>query len=252
MRFSVVFGALSALAAARPVKKDGCAALPPYFILSGDSTTASGGGWGTGLLPLTQDGAGGVNHARNGATTVSFRADGRWAAVLASIAEVKADHEPVVTIQFGHNDQKPDKGISLEQFQTNLETLANEVIAAGGTPIIATSLTRRTFSNGAVVENLVEHSAAAIAAADNVGIKHIELNRASTDYINAVGQANADTYNLVEGDRTHLNPSGQKVFGRLVADLLVEVREDLEPYLKQNQVLSDKIAAGEYVTGDEA
>jgi hypothetical protein len=114
-----------------------------------------------------------------------------------------------------------------------------------------TSLTRRTFSNGAVVENLAEHSAAAIAAADNLCIQHLDLNRASTDYVNAIGQANADYYNLAAGDRTHLNEAGEKVFGRIVADLLVQARPDVETYLAQNQALSDKIAAGEFATGDE-
>lgn len=102
-----------------------------------------------------------------------------------------------------------------------------------------------------MVENLADHSAAAITAAKNVGIKYIQLNRASTDYINAVGQANADYYNLASGDRTHLNPAGEKVFGRLVADLLVKARSDLKPYLKQNQALSNKIAAGQFATGNE-
>lgn len=114
-----------------------------------------------------------------------------------------------------------------------------------------TSLTRRTMSNGAVVENLAEHSAAAITAANNVGIQHLELNRASTDYINAIGQTNADYYNWEAGDRTHLNPAGERVFGRMVADLLVRERPDLETYLVQNQAMSDKIWSGEFATGDE-
>lgn len=117
--------------------------------------------------------------------------------------------------------------------------------------IILTSLTRRTFSGGKVVENLKEHSAAAIAAARNVGIKFLELNQASTNYINAIGASNADYYNLAQGDRTHLNVAGEKVFGRMVADLIAKERTDLKTYLKQNQALSDKIAAGQFATGSE-
>lgn len=135
MRFSVLFGALAAsLARSHPVMTER-AALAPYFILAGDSTTAINGGWGDGLLALTQSSASGINHAKSGATTVSFRSSGRWAAVLASIAQTKATYQPIVTIQFGHNDQKAEAGISLAQFQANMEKLAREVISAGGTPV---------------------------------------------------------------------------------------------------------------------
>jgi lysophospholipase L1-like esterase len=111
------------------------AALDPFFILSGDSTTAPDGGWGDGFLALTQNGASGVNLGSSGATTVSIRTRGFWEEALNTIAEVKDSHEPIVTIQFGHNDQKEEAGISLEQFQANLEQLAREVIEAGGTPV---------------------------------------------------------------------------------------------------------------------
>lgn len=111
------------------------AAKPPYFILTGDSTVAVNGGWGDGFLSFVADPADGVNSGKSGATTVSFRANGRWDGVLSDIADNKADYEPIVTIQFGHNDQKATSGISLEQFGENLQDLANEVIEAGGTPV---------------------------------------------------------------------------------------------------------------------
>lgn len=102
-----------------------------------------------------------------------------------------------------------------------------------------------------MVENLAEHSAAAIAAAEALGIKSLPLNAASTAYVNAIGSSNADSYNWASGDRTHLNVAGENVFGRMVADLLVAARPDVESFLVQNQALSDKIAAGEFATGDE-
>ncbi|CAH0018842.1 unnamed protein product [Clonostachys rhizophaga] len=241
----------AALAQALPTKIGSKAELPAYFILTGDSTTASGGGWGDGFLSYARNSASGINHAKNGATTVSFKSDGYWAKAIQSIKDKKASYRPIVTIQFGHNDQKAEKGISVAQFTTNLKTMANEVISAGGTPIIVTSLSRRTFSNGKVVENLAEHSAAAISAANSLGIKYLPLNRASTDYLNAIGQTNADKYNMEEGDRTHLNSAGKIVFGRMVADLLDVARADLKTYLKDNKALSDKIAKGEFATGSE-
>lgn len=103
-----------------------------------------------------------------------------------------------------------------------------------------------------MVENLAEHSAAAIAAAQSLGIQYLDLNRASTNYVNAIGKTNADYYNLAAGDRTHLNVAGEKVFARQVADLLVEKRSDVKSFLKQNTVMTNKIKAGQFATGDEA
>ena len=58
-------------------------------------------------------------------------------------------------------------------------------------------------------------------------------------------------YNLASDDRTHLNTAGEAVFGRMTLDLLLEARDDLSAYFESNEALSEKIANGEYATGDE-
>ncbi|GKT43544.1 rhamnogalacturonate lyase [Colletotrichum spaethianum] len=233
-------------------------AKPPYFLLTGDSTVAIGGGWGDGFLSFVKSPADGKNYGKSGATTVSFRAQGIWDTVIAEVESNKNGFSPIVTIQFGHNDQKAAANISLEQFQANLETLANEVTAAGGTPllmtiskILITSLTRRTFSGGKVIQNLENERIRAIAAADAVDATYLDLNTASTNYINAIGNENGHKYDLASGDSTHLNSAGGIVFGRLVADLLLEKRTDLTEFIIENKALSDKIKDGEFATGDE-
>ncbi|KAJ0337760.1 hypothetical protein COL154_013000 [Colletotrichum chrysophilum] len=224
---------------------------PPYFLLTGDSTVAVGGGWGDGFLRYVQSPADGKNYGKSGATTVSFRAQGIWDTVIGEVQANKDAFSPIVTIQFGHNDQKEAAGISPDQFQANLETLANEVKAAGGTPILITSLTRRVFSGGKVIQNLETERQRAIAAAEAVGAICLDLNTASTNYVNAIGNENGHKYDLASGDSTHLNVAGETVFGRLVADLLLEKRTDLAQYIAENKALSDKIANGEFATGDE-
>lgn len=114
-----------------------------------------------------------------------------------------------------------------------------------------TSLTRRTFSGGEVIQNLETERLRAIAAAEAVGATYLDLNTASTNYINAIGNENGHKYDLASGDSTHLNSAGEVVFGRLVADLLLEKRTDLAVYIRENKALSDKIKAGEFATGDE-
>ncbi|RFN54333.1 rhamnogalacturonan acetylesterase rhgt [Fusarium flagelliforme] len=224
------------------------AAKSPFFILTGDSTVATGGGWGDALINGTKKPGGGINLAKNGATTVSFRDQGLWDKALEQINTQKKKHEAIVTIQFGHNDQKT---LTLEQYSDNLSTMIGEVKSAGGTAIIITSLTRRTFKDGSVVENLMKERDAAIAVANKAGVQYLDLNTASTKYINAIGQENADKYNEIEGDRTHLNFSGKIVFGRMVADMLVQKRRDLARYIRSNKKLTKLIKDVVYATGQE-
>ncbi|KAG9257205.1 SGNH hydrolase-type esterase domain-containing protein [Emericellopsis atlantica] len=221
---------------------------PPYFLLVGDSTVAVDGGWGNGFLSYLQDGADGENRAKSGATTVSWKSDGRWDSLVETIGNVKDDYEPIVTIQFGHNDQKV---MTLDEFRVNLIGYANDIKALGGTPIFISSLTRRTFEDGKVVQNLKDWRDETLVAAESTGVQFVDLNMASTTYVDAIGAEDAQYYNLEPSDRTHLNPAGEIVFGRMTLDLLLDVRPDLAGYFEANEALSEKIANGEFATGEE-
>ncbi|KAL2837101.1 SGNH hydrolase-type esterase domain-containing protein [Aspergillus pseudoustus] len=221
---------------------------PPYIITIGDSTVAVNGGWGDGFLSYLHEPADGTNRGKSGSTTVSWRANGRWAALVENINSTVADYDTIVTMQFGHNDQK---ALTLDEYRANIVQLCADIKALGATPIIITPLTRRNFDGDSVQEDFVEWRGKAIAAAKDAGAKWLDLTIASTDYINAIGEQNAATYDLSEGDGTHLNSAGEIVFGRMVADLLIEKRPDLEEFITPNEALSEKIWAGEYATGDE-
>ncbi|EHA57492.1 hypothetical protein MGG_15479 [Pyricularia oryzae 70-15] len=206
----------------------GCQTKPFAFFLAGDSTTAiqspNGGGWGTGFLSYLNDTAGawGVNHGINGATTASFVDAGEWARVISSVQQHSANSSCVVTIQFGHNDQLPSRGVSREQFQSNLEKFAIDVQAAGGLPVILSPLSRRDFwDNGTLVDSLGVERSLAMTAAGNSGARFVDLNQASASYVQALGAEASNKYNSSPRDTTHLDKWGSVVFGRMVADLLL-------------------------------
>ncbi|KAI1269821.1 SGNH hydrolase-type esterase domain-containing protein [Xylariaceae sp. FL1019] len=226
------------------------AAKAPVFILAGDSTTAvqsmDGGGWGNGFISFLESPAWGVNKGHNGATTVSFVAGGDWAVVKGYVSENAASYDPYVTIQFGHNDQKAASNISLAQYQTNLQNLATDILNLGGTPLLVTPMTRRSFTSEHVaVDDLHDQRLATIAAAQAVGVTYLDLNQESLTYVDAIGEDAAHVYNLIPTDNTHLNDYGSIVFGRMVADLLIEKRRDLEGWVIPNHTLSDAIANGQ-------
>ncbi|KAL6857785.1 hypothetical protein ACO1O0_005228 [Amphichorda felina] len=218
---------------------------PPAFFLAGDSTVAVDGGWGDGFLTYPREGAWGINFGHSGATTVSFKADGDWANLTSHVEESVAEYDVYVTIQFGHNDQKEEKGISHAEFEANLEAMATEIQELGATPILISSLTRRTFeSDNNVAQSLEIERLIAIVAAAETGSAYLDLNRASTDYVNAIGEGASHEYNYEEGDNTHLNEHGGVVFGRMVADLLLRREECLGQYITPDEELSDKIWSG--------
>ena len=246
-----------------PLDHNSRANKPVYWLLAGDSTTAPKGGWGDAFLSTTvASGSSGHNYGHSGATTKSFRSSD-WSKVVKDIGTYKSQYSVCVTIQvgllvchsnagaksrqFGHNDQKNNSGVSVSEFKANLARFAAEATSAGATPILLTPLTRRTFdkSTHRVIENLVDQREATIDAALASSLKWIDLNKASTDYVNAIGQQAASKYNLESGDWTHLNPWGGVVFARIVSDLLVaKYPGDFEAVTQKNETLSSLIKAG--------
>lgn len=112
MRLSLIFASLVALGAnALPYRPHG---KPAYFVLAGDSTTAVDGGWGDGFLNTTlRAPAGGINLGHSGATTVSFRAGGDWAAVLEQVKSHTKSNEVFVTIQVSPAHPEPSDWLIL-------------------------------------------------------------------------------------------------------------------------------------------
>lgn len=70
-------------------------------------------------------------------------------------------------------------------------------------------------------DSLHNERLATIAAGQNAGVRVLDLNLASLRYVEALGSADAQTYDLNPTDMTHLNDHGSVVFGRMVADLLL-------------------------------
>ncbi|KAJ1326825.1 GDSL-type esterase/lipase family protein [Microdochium nivale] len=222
-------------------------AKTPAFFLAGDSTTAVNGGWGDGFLGNLKTPSWGVNVGKGGATTASFEAGGYWDKITKLVADNAKKFDCYVTISFGHNDQKPQNNVPFDVYQANLIRFANVVKGLGGKPILVSSLTRRKFSSANnASDSLANEREAAQTAAKKTGSTFVNLNRASLDYINAIGETIADKYNGPDDpkDKTHLNAWGEEVFGRMVTDLVSRAVPNLEAAFNKNQTMSDLIWAG--------
>ena len=110
------------------LEKVRCAILTPATISNQDIP-----GWGNGFLTTLKSPAKAVNYGHSGATIPTFKSGGDWAKVLADVKKYKSSHSVMVTIQFGHNDQKV--AAAKTGYSANLKGLVDDVTAAGGIPV---------------------------------------------------------------------------------------------------------------------
>jgi pectinesterase len=215
--------------AGAPAGRPGAPAVPPApaqrrrIVLVGDSTVTDRSGWGSGFRTLLTADVECVNTAVGGRSSKSFRAEGHWDRALA----LRGDY---YLIQFGHNDQ-PGKGPDRETdpattFAANLARYVDEVRAIGGTPVLVTSLVRRTFdpaNPGKLADTLAPYAAATRRVAREKQVPLLDLHRRSLQLCEEWGPARCEALNPPGDrgpDRTHLDAHGSLVFAELVADEL--------------------------------
>lgn len=204
----------------------------PRLILVGDSTMAPRSGYGNALCARLQQVAC-LNLARGGRSSLSYRAEGLWATVLALLNEGGAARQrTLVLIQFGHNDQpgKPGRSTDLvTEFGPNLAGYVRDVKAAGAEVLLVTPLVRRSFHGGELPNDLRPWADAVVKVGAEHAVPVLDLNATSHAAVAAMGQAGADT--LAEApprfDRTHLGPKGAALFSAQVMEELLKLRPEL-------------------------
>jgi len=211
---------------------------PVKIVLVGDSTVNAEGGWGKGFCAIMTPNVTCINEALNGRSSKSFIDEGAWKKAL-------ADRGDYYLIQFGHNDMKgkgPERETDPETtYAANIRRYIQDARAIGAVPVVVTSLSRRNYKDGVLVQDLKDYSAAARRVGMEENVTVIDLNAMSVKLLDGMTQAQADEFDATGHedqraenkkatvDRTHLNPKGQALFGRMVADTLVRTQVELGP-----------------------
>ncbi len=223
--------AQSAAGSARPAAAE---AERPVLLLVGDSTLAPRTGYGDALCERLAPERACLNLARGGRSTLSYRAEGLWDRVLARLQAGTPGLQHHVLIQFGHNDQpgKPGRSTDLAtEFPANLKRYVDEVRTAGGVPLLATPLTRRSFHDGRLNNDLQPWADCVRRVAAELKLPLLDLNRLSADAVQAMGPAAADELAMAPPpppgqaasgtstgfDRTHLGARGACIFAEQMA-----------------------------------
>ncbi|KAI0710757.1 SGNH hydrolase [Earliella scabrosa] len=235
LAFLYAFGAFAAPARERTTS----------FVIIGDSTSKYDGGWGPGFCQSTRNitTVTCINFAVSGGTTGGFFESGLFKTSLAAIgAEAIQGHRTIVTVQYGHNDQK---FAPPESMGRNLTTIVKAIRAVGGEPVLVTSLTRRNFrADGTINDALADWAAETkkVAAAQRLPL--LDLHAKSIEYCEAIGAEASHRLNYLPADNTHLNPNGSTVFGRMVADLMVAALGNKSLPIIPNEELTYNITHG--------
>lgn len=219
--------------------------------LVGDSTMAEKRedrrpetGWGEKLHLFFEAGVRIENHAVNGRSTKSFRAEGRWDVVLQRL--VVGD---IVFIQFGHNDSKQqsqERYASPDNYRENLERFVNEGRARGAQVVLLTPVVRRRFDQeGGFFRSHGEYPQKVRDAAKYTNAPLIDIQQASEEHLISLGKEASEVlylwleagehHNYPEGvqDNTHFSEPGATRMADLVVQGILATDLDIKRYLNQ-------------------
>lgn len=226
-----------------------CSVKPVTVYMVGDSTMADRydtietpeRGWGQ-VFPTFLSGKAIVrNHAKNGRSTKSYLAEGRWDKVMETLG--KGD---VVILQFGHNDAKESDSLRFcppDKYAENLTFMIRQAKAVGAKPVLCTPIARRHFKNGELQYVHGDYPAKAKDVAQLEQVPLVDMTTMTMEWLASLGDEGSQPYFVYvmqpgeyskypEGktDNTHLRLAGAVQVARLFAEAVC--RQDIQPLKK--------------------
>jgi lysophospholipase L1-like esterase len=226
-------------------------------FLIGDSTMADKPpignperGWGQVFPLFFKEGVSIENHARNGRSTKSFLAEGRWQAVYERLQP--GDY---VFIQFGHNDAKKEDSTRYAEahtdYRSNLLRFINDTRSKGAVPVLVTPVCRRRFDDkGRFYDTHGDYPAVVSELASEQAVPLIDLHKKSMKLLEKLGAEESKKLFLWvkpglftaardgKQDNTHFNEFGALDIAALVAGGLEELNLPLSKLLRPVDVKS--------------
>ena len=230
------------------------------IYLIGDSTMAdkpligtAERGWGQVFPLFFRIGVAVENHARNGRSTKSFIAEGRWQTVYE-----KLKPGDWAFIQFGHNDAKKEDSSryapARTDYKRNLLRFVNDARSKGAHPILCTPVSRRQFDkDGKLVDTHGEYPVVVRELAAEEKVPMIDVHAKSMRWLSSIGAEESKkafvwikpgffTANPAgREDNTHFNETGALKVAGLVAEGLKELNV---PLAKELKPVDEKSMAG--------
>jgi lysophospholipase L1-like esterase len=131
-------------------------------------------------------------------------------------------------IQYGHNDMKSNAPNALETYANNLRRAVDETRSYGGTPVLVTSVSRRTFSpDGTIANSFNGYTDAVRAIAKEKDCALIDLQACSARFYEALGDQQSHFAFATMQENTHHNNYGSYEIAKCVLMGIKQARLDL-------------------------
>lgn len=218
--------------------------------MAGDSTMAikevkdyPETGWGVPFSVFFDDTIRVENRAKNGRSTRTFIEEGSWSRI-----ETALKPGDFVIIQFGHNDENPnkkDRYTTPEDYKANLTRFIRETRAKGAYPLLMTPVTRRYFNESGQIDPTHPYALLARDVAAAEAVDFIDMEAISRKYFQGLGNEAStlrfmhippDTHpNYPHGvrDDTHFNRLGAREVAQLVLKELKRMDHPLAEKLRK-------------------
>src|SRR5690606_508224 len=149
-------------------------------------------------------------------------------------------------IQFGHNDEskeKQERYTRPEQYRQNLLGFVKETRARQANPVLLTPVARRRFQDGKILESHAEYSALVREVAKSEGVPLIDIDKASMELYQRMGEENSKLLflhlepgehpNYPDGkvDNTHFTELGARLIAQLVLKEMVALKLGLAEHV---------------------
>jgi lysophospholipase L1-like esterase len=246
---------------------------PARLFLIGDSTMADKPlvdnpehGWGQMLPIFFAQNVQIFNHAKNGRSTKSFIAEGRWKVVVDQLQP--GDY---VFIQFGHNDAKKEDTTRFAaprpDYKNYLVKFVRDAREKKAIPVLLTPVTRRDFdSTGKFTASHGEYPAAMKEVAKEENVPLIDMFEKSKKIVEALGDEKSKPLYLHgvkkefrnwdrKRDNTHFTRPGAVLMASLAVEGIKELHLPLEseliPIQPNNLVGTGKVVGLDYFFNNE-
>ena len=196
-------------------------------FLAGDSTVTDQplepwSSWGQMLPCFFKPGVAVANHAQSGESIHSSLAAKRFKKIFSLMKA--GDY---LFIQFGHNDMKDKSSDALSTYRENLIKLVKQTRSLGGTPVLVTSMERKSGRRQATLGEYPQ-TVRGVAAQHNVPL--IDLNKLSIQLYQTLG----DDIDLAFQDGTHHNNYGSYLLAKCVIQSISDIQLPLAELIRDD------------------
>jgi len=201
-------------------------------------------GWGQMLQKFFDSTVTVENHAMNGRSTRSFLAENRWQPVLEKLRP--GDY---VFIQFGHNDEKPekvDRYTPPEDYRKNLIRFVTEASARKAFPVLCTPIVRRRFDKeGKFYDEHGVYPGIVREVAAEYKVPLLDMHKKTMDLLVALGPDSSkkiflwirpgEYKSLPNGreDNTHFSDYGATTMAQIAVSCMQEQKLELATHLRR-------------------